>query len=306
MPTPEPADLLQRFVRESGFAQRGAVITDLDGTAVHEHEGRIVIPKTVSHGLQQVYALARPIVINTLRFPLNVIRTFGREWYSITSAPLPLVSLNGSLVGHLHETPAGEIGFEEVRAFPLEAAQVESLFADLQTLLDGGVDDLVLFRYPRDWTAGEVVWTPSPARVAPLRERYASASVVEALPLPALRERLLSQELCMMLLLVQAEGDRLMAYQHAQPRRFHTAPGVDKLHGARAVADLLGIDLGESVGAGDTPMDNFLDGVGLAVQVGDLDLPFRGRRHTLRVGSSLELGELLFRLADLHRTPGPA
>lgn len=74
MPTPEPADLLQRFVRESGFAQRGAVITDLDGTAVHEHEGRIVIPKTVSHGLQQVYALARPIVINTLRFPLNVIR----------------------------------------------------------------------------------------------------------------------------------------------------------------------------------------------------------------------------------------
>ncbi|MCU0759691.1 MAG: hypothetical protein MUF07_10935 [Steroidobacteraceae bacterium] len=306
MSTPDPADLLHRFVRESAFAQRGAVITDLDGTAVHEDAGRVVIPKTVSHGLGQVHALARPIVINTLRFPLNVIRTFGREWYSITRAPLPLVSLNGSLVGHLHETPAGEIEFEEALAFPLATAQVRAVLDDVSTLLAAGIEDLALFHYPRDWRAGEIVWTPDPARVPALRERYRSASEVFAAPLRELRERLLARELCMLLLLVEAEAGRLMAYQHVQPRRFHTAPGVDKLHGARVVAGLLGVELAESVGAGDTPMDNFLDGVGLAVQVGELDLPFHGRRHTLRVGSSLELGELLFRLADLHRPAAQA
>ena len=40
--------------------------------------------------------------------------------------------------------------------------------------------------------------------------------------------------------------------------------------------------------------------VELDMKVGGLELPFRGRRCTLRVGDSLEFGELLFRLADLH------
>jgi hypothetical protein len=35
---------LQRFIDYSEFEKSGAVITDLDGTAVHEHQGRIVIP----------------------------------------------------------------------------------------------------------------------------------------------------------------------------------------------------------------------------------------------------------------------
>ena len=296
----DPADLLQRFVRESQFAHCGAVITDLDGTAVHEVDGRILIPKTVSHGLTQVHALARPIVINTLRYPLNVIRTFGREWYSITRAPLPLVSLNGSQVGYLDSTAAGEIVFREVLAFPLAQSEVEAVLADIEVLVESGIDDLVLFAYPRDWTVGEIVWTPAAARVPALRARYAEADRVHASSPAALRSRLVSTETCMLLLLVEAEAGRLKAWQQVQPRRFHTAAGVDKLHGARVAADLLGIDLAESVGAGDTPMDNFLDGVGLAVQVGGLELPFRGRRCTLRVGDSLEFGEQLFRLADLH------
>jgi hypothetical protein len=80
---------------------------------------------------------------------------------------------------------------------------------------------------------------------------------------------------------------------------------VDKLSGAEAVAARLGIDLAHSVGAGDTPMDNFLKGVGLAVQVGPLDLEHKGLRQTVKVPNSLELGALLFRLAELQRERRP-
>lgn len=156
------------------------------------------------------------------------------------------------------------------------------------------------FHYPRDWRAGERVWTPTAERIPALAERYRSASEVATAPVAALRERLHAADVCMLMLLVNASGDRLMAYQHAQPNRFYTAAGVDKRHGAEAVAAVLDIDLEHSVGAGDTPMDTFLDSVGLAVHVGPMDLPFRGRRQTVRVPDSLALGELLFRLADLQ------
>jgi hypothetical protein len=39
---------LQKFIEQSSFATSGVVITDLDGTAVHEDQGKIVIPKEVS------------------------------------------------------------------------------------------------------------------------------------------------------------------------------------------------------------------------------------------------------------------
>ena len=47
-------------------------------------------------------------------------------------------------------------------------------------------------------------------------------------------------------------------------------------------------------------MDAFLDGVGLAVQVGSLDLTFRGLHQTIQVNTVLELGDVLFRLAGLQ------
>src|SRR4051812_36534682 len=90
---------LQSFLDGSRFARDGAVVTDLDGTAIHEFEGRAIIPDPVSHGLKRLNDLGRPVILNSLRFPLNVIRTFGREWYGITNAPLPLVSLNGGIMG---------------------------------------------------------------------------------------------------------------------------------------------------------------------------------------------------------------
>jgi hypothetical protein len=175
------------------------------------------------------------------------------------------------------------------------------MLATVESLLGGGIRELVLFYYPREWTAGEIIWTPLESHVAGLREKYGSASEVFAGPLESLRDRLAREDICMILLLVEAPGDRLMAYQHVRPSSFATRAGVDKLFGAREAAGTLGIDLAQCVGAGDTPMDNFLDGVGLAVHVGPLQLEFRGRTDTLRVRDSLALGELLFRLADLQR-----
>ena len=53
-------DALRTFLDAVPFADRGAVMTDLDGTAVHEHEGRIVIPQTVSHALGELRAKGKP------------------------------------------------------------------------------------------------------------------------------------------------------------------------------------------------------------------------------------------------------
>ena len=94
----------------------------------------------------------------------------------------------------------------------------------------------------------------------------------------------------MIFLLVEIEEDRLMTYQHTKRSNFVTRAGVDKLFGAQAAMARLGLDLAHCVGAGDTPMDNFLKGVGLAVPVGPLDLEFHGLQQTVRIrrcGSNL-------------------
>jgi len=96
--------------------------------------------------------------------------------------------------------------------------------------------------------------------------------------------------------------DRRMAYQHTNPNRVVTAAGVDKLSGAREAAARLRFDLDQSLGAGDTPMDNFLSGVALAFHVGPLELAFRGRADTIRLADPFQLGAALFELAGLQRT----
>ncbi|MEZ0171457.1 HAD family hydrolase [Microvirga sp. TS319] len=290
---------LRDFVRGSRFIQEGAVVTDLDGTAVHEFEGRIVIPDAVSHSLKRLRDHGRPVILNSLRFPLNVIRTFGREWYAISNAPLPLVSLNGGLMGRLVETREGEIAFEEIHAFPLTAAELDEVLVGVQGLVDGGIDDLVLFYYPRDWTQGELIWTPVPEKVGEIRAKYLSATRVTSSPVGALRNDLHAHEICMIFLLINAEEDQLMAYQHAKRSNFVTHDGIDKLSGLEALAGQLGLDLAQAVGAGDTPMDSFLKGVGLAVHVGDLALEYKGLTATVKVRGSRELGGLFTRLATL-------
>lgn len=296
-------DTLRDFVRGSRFAQEGAVATDLDGTAVHEFEGRIVIPDAVSHSLKRLRDHGRPVILNSLRFPLNIIRTFGREWYAISNAPLPLVSLNGGIIGRLVET-GGEIAFEEIHAFPLTAAEIGEVLAGVQGLVDGGVDDLVLFYYPRDWTQGELIWTPLLEKLEEVRAKYLSATQVTSSPVEILRDELHAQQICMIFLLINAEEDLLMAYQHAKRSNFVTHKGIDKLSGLEALAERLGLDLAHAVGAGDTPMDSFLKGVGLAVHVGPINLEYKGLTGTVKVRNSLELGSLLARLSHLLHGEG--
>ena len=304
-PAIEPAlaldEVIERFLSASAFARDGAIITDLDGTAVHEFEGRIVIPKSVSHGLGELRRLHRPIVLNTLRFPLNVINTFGQEWYDVSAAPLPLVSLNGSVVGHLREGSNGVIEFEELTSTAVPSSTREALVGELERLLASGIDDLVLFYYPHDWRAGERLWTPVEARQPELLGRYRSASAIDSAPLEQLAAALEACEPRMLFVLVGATHDELMAYQHARPNQFVTADGVDKAHGASVVAQRLGFDLAASVGAGDTMMDNFLSSVGLALRIGNASLPYDGRHATVDLADSLALGEFWFRLADRIR-----
>jgi hydroxymethylpyrimidine pyrophosphatase-like HAD family hydrolase len=298
---PEVVERLTKFFSHSRFAELGSVITDLDGTAVHEHRGRIIIPRRVELALMKLVELGRPLILNSLRFPLSVLRTFGREWYAISRAPLPTVSLNGSLLGHIVMGSDGTLGFDEVAAFPLTAAEIDRALAPVKVLLADGVRDVLVFYYPRDWRMGEMIWTPVPENVLHTREKYTSASAVTAVDFEKLRAQLHAEEICMIFLLIDVPQDRLMAYQHSQGSHFFTHAGVDKLSGARAMAELLGVPLHAALGAGDTKMDRFLSGVGCAVVVGGARLPYNGLQETLAVPNSLALGELLYCLSELQR-----
>lgn len=296
---PELSDRLRAFRRASAFAEKGGVVTDLDGTAVHERDGRVYVADAVTEGLKALADRGRPVIINTLRFPLNVIETFGRAWSAITSQPVPLVSLNGAVVGLLTPVGEAETTFDELAAFPLAAAEIEEAVSHIDQLLADGLDNILVFVYPRDWRQGEIIWTPKADRVADLKAKFLSASAVTTGSTSELRAMLLSHGACMVSVQVDIPEDRRMAYQHANPSRFLTTAGVDKLSGAREAAARLSFDLDQSVGAGDTPMDTFLAGVGLAVQVGPLELAFQGRLDTLRLRDAHEFGALLFELARL-------
>ena len=293
--------LLKTFVWESHFAENGGIITDLDGTAVHEEHGRVYIPEAVEFALKRLYETGRPVILNSLRFPLSVMRTFGKEWLAIADAPIPIVSMNGSQLGFVSRDEKEELCFEEITAFPLEAEQIDEVLAGVQKLLEDDIREVLLFYYPRDWRMGEIIWTPVAEKVIHVKEKYTSASSVTAIELEKLREELHEEEICMIFLLIERPADDLMAYQHSRPSNFFTQRGVDKLFGTRAIAEHLGVDLAYSVAAGDTMMDNFLSGAGLAVQVGGRDLEFRGLHSTVKLANSFELGDLLFRLAELQK-----
>ena len=297
----EVDELLKQFVRKSRFAANGGVITDLDGTAVHEEQGRIYIPEPVEFGLKKIYELGQPVVLNSLRFPLSVMRTFGKEWLAIANAPIPVVSMNGSQLGFVTRDEKDELCFEEITAFPLAATEIDEVLEGVQGLLDGDVREILLFYYPRDWRMGEIIWTPVAEKVIHVKEKYTSASSVTAVELPKLREQLHAEDICMIFLLIERPADDLMAYQHSKPSSFITRKGVDKLYGSQQIAQKLGFDLAHSIGAGDTPMDSFLNGVGLAVQVGNFNLEFKGLQATIKLRNSFELGDFLFRLAELRQ-----
>lgn len=296
----EVEQALAQFALTSRFTTAGGVITDLDGTAVHEDQGRIYIPEPVEFGLKALYDRGRPVVLNSLRFPLSVMRTFGKEWLAISGAPIPVISMNGSQIGYVSTDRNNELAFDELDAFPLLSNEIDAVLTGVEALLDDDIRDVLLFYYPREWRMGEIIWTPVTDKVEHVKAKYTSASSVTTVTLDKLHEQLHSEELCMIFLLIERPADDLMAYQHSKPSSFFTTKGVDKLSGTRVAAERLGFDLEHSVGAGDTLMDRFLEGVGMAVQVGPRELPFRGSLNTIRVHDSFALGDVLFRLAGLQ------
>ena len=296
----EVASRVLAFHTQSEFAQRGGVITDLDGTALHEDAGRLFVALTVEAGLKALAELGRPVVINTLRFPLNVVNTFGRAWSEITNEPIPLISLNGAVFGRI--TPVGEheVSFDELEAFPLTTEEIGSVLSGLETMLAGDLTNLLVFHYPCDWRLGERLWTPHAERVDEIRIKYGSASSVFGGELEMLAHSLRAKGACMISILADAPEDQLMAYQHGNPNQFVTHSGVDKLSGAQLAANRLGFDLQHSVGAGDTRMDVFLSGVGLAIHVGRGRLPYRGLVDTIELPDPDAMGTVLFELSGLQ------
>jgi hydroxymethylpyrimidine pyrophosphatase-like HAD family hydrolase len=292
---------LHHFYANSRFHERGAVITDLDGTAIHEFQGVYSIPKEVEFGLKKIYDLGRPIVINTLRFPLSVIRTFGKEWYRISNCPIATVLLNGSQLGYISEGPEG-LRYEEISAFPLEEREIDVVLSLVANFLRDGIKELLVFFYPRNWKKGEIIWTPVEGKISFVQNKYPSAALVISEDIKSLEARMKSEDICMIFLLIDIPQDKLMAYQHTQKNNFFTHTGVDKRFGAVQIAKLLDFDLDHSVGAGDSQMDTFLAVVSQPVYVGNHTLPFHDHHPAIKVSGSTELGHLLFELANLEKT----
>lgn len=274
---------------------------DMDGTALYERDGVIYVPDTVDAGLKAVHDVGRPIILNTLRFPLSIMSTFGPDWYEINKAPIPTVLLNGSLLGYITKSHEGTLGYEELVAFPLTHEEIEEVMVGIEGLVANGVD-LVFFFYPRDWTVGEVIWTPNAEQVECLREKYLSASEVFASSTEELKLRLLTSDITMIHLTVNAPADERMAYQHANKRDFITHKNTNKTTGAHRIAEHLGISLADTLGAGDTEMDTFLEAVGLAVHVGPYKLDYKGTFGTMKVPDPFALGELLTNFAKQEST----
>ena len=86
-----------------------------------------------------LYKLGRPLLLNSLRFPLCVMRTFGADWYRLSNAPIPLVSLNGSQIGFIREVSPGQLRFDELAAYPLDMAEVGAILQHSERLIDTGV-----------------------------------------------------------------------------------------------------------------------------------------------------------------------
>jgi hydroxymethylpyrimidine pyrophosphatase-like HAD family hydrolase len=291
----ENQDRLREFLEQHDF-MNGCLALDLDGTALTEDRGRIYSSNSVETGIKAIHELKRPVVLNTLRFPLSVINTIGLAWYELADIPILTVLLNGSILGNIR-CVEDRLEYEEIVAFPMAEHELQLVLNGVEQLLKEKIDEILLFQYPRDWRQGEILWTPKTERVEGLKRKFVSAAEVKSTSLAELADDLHRQEICMISLFVDRPEDTLMAYQHAKRNSFFTRKNVDKASGLREMATRLNLSLVDSVGAGDTGMDSFLNEVGLAVIVGAANLPFKGKVDTLRVPNPAALGEFISELA---------
>ena len=299
---PEILGSLEEFAGRADF-RKGALVLDLDGTALLEREGKVFISSAVEKAVRAVHDIKRPVILNTLRFPISVLTTVGEAWYQIADVPILTVLLNGAVSGYIVRTN-GKLEYEELMSFPLNEAEIRKMLDGIEELLEANITDLVLFYYSRDWRAGETVWTPHADRVEGLKKKYRSASRVIAGTSADLELELLGKEICMACLFIDRPADTLMAYQHTKRNSFLTAAGINKATGLRALAERLGISLDDSIGAGDTEMDSFLSEVGLAVIVGRSELSYRGKAGTIRVADPQELGEMILQFTAAAERKG--
>lgn len=270
------------------------VVLDLDGTVLLEERGKVFISGAVERAIELAAAERIPVVMNTLRFPLSVIRMVAAEWTAAAGSRIPAVLLNGSQNGYIERSSDGSFSFVNEASFPLDLDEIRSFVKGLIELLEQDIHDIVLFYYPLDWRKGEIIWTPRASHVEGLRQRFSgSASLVTSEDIHELGLRLQADHPCMATLLIDRPQDMLKSYQHSNPSSFFTHRGVDKAYGLRILAASLGASLEDAVGAGDTWMDVFLSAVGLAVMVGEHHLPYVGLRETARVRDPHELGAFL-------------
>ena len=288
---------LGRFAKSIDL-RRTFIALDLDGTALLEDQGKVFISSSVEKGVKAIHDLNIPVAINTLRFPLSVINTVGKEWYQIAEAPILTVLLNGSVLGYIKSEGDG-MRYEEVAAYPTNREDLQRLLDGIGQLLKAKIEDVILFYYSRNWEEGETLWTPNAERTLALQKKFVSASRVHSGNVEQLAEELFGREICMCSLFIDRPQDTLMAYQHSKRNSFFTAKGVNKAFGLREVASKIGRFPDEALGAGDTEMDSFLSEVGCAVIVGNAKLSYRGRKETIRVASPLDLGNLVLSFANL-------
>ncbi len=85
--TEEQKKLIQNFVSLPIFRQHGGLMTDLDGTIVQHQNGHFSIPTEVQAGLNKLYQSNCPIILNTIRFPLSIIKTFAAVLYPLAQKP---------------------------------------------------------------------------------------------------------------------------------------------------------------------------------------------------------------------------
>src|SRR5687768_18308662 len=107
-----------------------------------------MLSRSVELGLERVHAAGREVLINTLRFPLSIMRVFGDQWRRASGSDTLVVSLKGSLIGRIVAGNGSELVFEEIEAFTLTGEELSEVLKGVRGLCEQGAEDLLVFFYP--------------------------------------------------------------------------------------------------------------------------------------------------------------